>query len=127
MILLDTCSLLWLAMESEKLSAPATQAIAECSIVWISTISAFELAQKHAKGKLRLPLSPFDWVRTALESHQLRLIPLDLESATGAASLPPIHADPFDRLLIATAMQHDLTLVTPDPQIQAYPNLKTLW
>lgn len=127
MILLDTCTLLWLTMEPEKLSATAAEALAESALVWVSVISVFELAQKHAKGKLLLPLSPLEWVRMALESHQLRIIPLDLESATGAASLPPIHADPFDRLLVATAIHHDLTLLTPDPHIHSYPNLKTLW
>lgn len=127
MILLDTCTLLWLAMEPQKLSAHASTTLDQASIVWISAISAFEIAQKHAKGKLLLPLSPREWIETAMASHQLRLLPLDLESAVAAAALPNHHADPFDRLLIATAMHHQLTLVTPDPHIHAYPNLSTTW
>lgn len=128
MILLDTCTLLWLAMDRASLSPRAEQALdAPGSIVFVSVVSAFEIGQKHAKGKLELPMPPQDWVERALVSHRLRILPLDLPSATGAAALPLIHNDPFDRLLIATACHHKLTLLTPDPKIHAYPDTQTLW
>lgn len=52
---------------------------------------------------------------------------LTLSIALRAASLPRLHADPFDRFLVATAQEHHLTLLTPDPKIHAYPNTRTLW
>jgi PIN domain nuclease of toxin-antitoxin system len=128
MILLDTCTLLWLVLEADKLSARARTLLDEpATLIWLSSISAFEIGQKHAKGKLELSLPPAQWLPRALESHRLRLLELDLPSALAAAALPPIHNDPFDRLLIATARQHGLTLLTPDPKIHAYPDIKTAW
>jgi len=128
MILLDTCTLLWLVMETDKLSFRARTLLDEPdTLVWLSSVSAFEIGQKHAKGKLELSLPPSQWLPRALESHRLRLLELDLLSALAAAALPPIHNDPFDRLLIATAQQHSFTFLTPDPKIHAYPNLKTAW
>ena len=127
-ILLDTCTLLWLALEPERLSDHArAQLDAPDSVVWLSAISAFEIGQKFAKGKLELDLPPEKWVPMALENHLIQLLPLDLPSALLAASLPQLHNDPFDRLLIATARQHRLTLLTPDPKIHAYPDVKVQW
>ena len=128
MILLDTCTLLWLVIEPAKLSLKAKTLLADpATIVWLSSISAFEIGQKHAKGKLELSLPPEPWLRSALKSHQLRLLELDLTSALAAAALPPHHNDPFDRLLIATAQHHQLTLLTPDPRIHLYPDVKLAW
>ena len=128
MILLDTCTLLWLALEPVRLSAHARSRLDEPgAIVWLSSISAFEIGQKFAKGKLELNLPPEQWVPRALDSHLIQLLPLDLPSALLAATLPPLHNDPFDRLLIATARQHKLTLLTPDPKIHAYPGVKVGW
>jgi len=128
MILLDTCTLLWLVLEPTKLSTKAKTLLADpATIVWLSSISAFEIGQKHAKGKLELRLPPDPWLRGAIESHQLRLLDLDLSSALSAAALPPHHNDPIDRLLIATAQRHQLTLLTPDPNIHLYSNVKLAW
>lgn len=57
----------------------------------------------------------------------MRELPLTGVIAARATLLPPIHKDPFDRLLIATAIEHQLTLLTPDQTIRQYPGLKTLW
>ena len=128
MILLDTCTLLWLALEPDRLSDSVRKRLDEPdTIVWLSSISAFEIGQKFAKGKLELELPPEKWVPRALDSHRIQYLPLDLPSALLAASLPPLHNDPFDRLLIATARQHNLTLLTPDPKIHAYPRVKVQW
>ena len=128
MILLDTCTLLWLVLEPQQLSAKARTLLDDSgTLVWVSVVTAFEIGQKHAKGKLELQLPPSQWIPRAIMSHHLRLLDLDLPSALAAAALPPLHNDPFDRLLIATAIQHKLTLLTPDPKIQAYPSLKTIW
>ena len=128
MILLDTCALLWLVMEPDRLSVHARTLLEQSDLlVWVSSISAFEIAQKHDKGKLELGLPPQQWLPRAMESHQLKGLELDFPSALAAAALPALHNDPFDRLLIATAQHHNLTILTPDEKIRAYPNLKTAW
>jgi PIN domain nuclease of toxin-antitoxin system len=128
MILLDTCTLLWLALEPGRLSSLARSLLEDpTQLVWVSAVSGFEVGQKHAKGKIELQLPPEEWIARAIESHHLKPLDLDIRSAVQAAALPPLHNDPFDRLLIAAALQHSLTLLTPDQKIHAYPNVKTAW
>jgi len=128
MILLDTCTLLWLAIEPDHLSAPARQAIAASGeLAHVSAISAWEIAWKCRLGRLELRLPPAAWFPLALEQHALRELPLTAATCLRMAVLPDLHRDPADRFLIATAQELDLTLVTPDPQIRQYPNLKTVW
>lgn len=128
MILLDTCTLLWLALDPSKLSDHARTLLDTTQTpVWVSSVTAFEIGQKHAKGKLELRLPPARWVPQALDSHGLKSIELDIPTALAAAVLPHLHNDPFDRLLIATALTHKLTLLTPDPKIHAYPDVKLAW
>ena len=63
----------------------------------------------------------------ALGLHGLKSLALEIGSAHAAGALPALHADPFDRLLIAAAQSHRLTLLTPDPLIRQYPALTTIW
>lgn len=128
MLLLDTCTLLWLTSDQAKLSPAAKQAIqTHRGQLYVSAISGFESAQKVAKGKLVLPRPPSEWMGLALQLHGLRSLALEMDSAVAAGALPALHADPFDRLLIAVAQSHHLTLLTPDPLIHQYPALITLW
>ena len=128
MLLLDTCTLLWLTSDQTKLSAAARQALsAQAGQLYVSAVSGFEIAQKTAKGKLLLPQPPAAWMTLALRLHGLKPLALDMDSAVAAGALPTLHADPFDRLLIASATAHRLTLLTPDPLIRQYPALATLW
>ena len=128
MLLLDTCTLLWLTSDQAKLSPAARQALsAHRGQLYVSAVSGFELAQKAAKGKLVLPRPPAEWMELALRLHGLKSLALEMESAVTAGALPALHADPFDRLLIASAQAHHLTLLTPDPLIRQYPKLATLW
>jgi PIN domain nuclease of toxin-antitoxin system len=128
LILLDTCALLWLTMSQRHLSATAKATLAaNTGRLHVSPISAFEIGQKHALGKLALPTAPAEWFPRALELHGLREVAFDSTMALAASALPRLHADPFDRLLIATAQISGFTLLTPDPKISAYPTVKTLW
>ena len=128
MLLLDTCTLLWLTSDQAKLSLAARQALsARAGQLYVSSVSGFEIAQKAAKGKLVLPRPPADWMALALRLHGLKSLALDMESAMAAGALPALHADPFDRLLIASAQAHRLILLTPDPLIRQYPTLTTIW
>ncbi len=128
MILFDTCTLLWLSSDQEKLSQAAISAWENSSDRrYFSAISMFEIAQKVAIKKLFLPQSLSKWHQELARLFSLEEIPVDSAVAIKAATLPPIHRDPFDRLIIATALIHKLTIVTCDEKIIQYPRLKTLW
>ena len=128
MLLLDTCALLWLAGDQDSLSEAALAAISSPEEgLAVCAISAFEIAVKHRQGKLELPLPPDQWYPEALESHGIRELPVDGRCALAAASLPPIHRDPCDRFLIATAKIHRLPVVTADQTIPRYPGLRVIW
>jgi PIN domain nuclease of toxin-antitoxin system len=125
-ILLDTCALLWLA--DGTLPAPLLRRIASLEVtVLVSAISAWEVGVKHAAGKLPLPAPPLEWFRGLVAHHSLGEVPVESDIALLSARLPPIHADPADRILIATAMHAGATLLTPDPRIRAYPGVKVRW
>lgn len=104
----------------EAIRAPTTACFA-------SSISALELGLKVARGKLKLPLSPGDWLREVCQRRSIGEIQADFSIAGESSLLPRIHDDPFDRILIVTASQRSLRLVTPDGQISRYPNLGVLW
>lgn len=130
MILLDTCTLLWLVGAPEGLSPAVRQRLergTDHESVHVSAMSAFEIAQKATRGKLNLSCSPADWWNRALQHAQVEEVPLDSRIALRAAMLPPLHSDPFDRLIIATAQELRFTLLTPDPKIRAYPDVIVFW
>ncbi|MDZ4287878.1 MAG: type II toxin-antitoxin system VapC family toxin [Prosthecobacter sp.] len=127
-LLLDTCGLLALQNGGRELSEAARlQLEAPGSEVWISAISAFEIGQKHAGGKLILPCDPDAWFQAMLKHHQVREIPVTSAIGIRAAGLPLLHKDPFDRLIIATAQEHGLEILTSDRTISTYPGITTLW
>src|ERR1051325_10175242 len=125
MILLDSCVLIWLAADQSQISALAKAELEKR--VFISAISAFEIGQKAAAGKLKLP-SPIDiWFPAIIKQHMLEETPPSSAAAARATRLPSIHADPFDRLIIATAMELNLTILTPDTRIRSYPGVRAVW
>jgi PIN domain nuclease of toxin-antitoxin system len=126
MTLLDTCVLLWLASAPSALPPSAVERI-RSGTLFVSAISAFEVGQKAAARKLSLSRPVDEWFEAMIERHGLVELPISGAIAGRATLLPAIHRDPFDRLLIATAQHHHLTLLTPDPTIAKYPNLSTAW
>jgi len=121
LMLLDTCALLWLAQGGGELSRGMLQKIAEAPFVYVSAISGFEIGVKVRKGKLELPAAPSDWFKTIVQHHDLQVLALDLDICILSAELPPIHNDPCDRMIIATARNHKLQVVTADAVFEAYP------
>ena len=119
-MILDTCALLWLATGAKKLSRAALKRISEAPAVYVSAISGFEIAVKKARGKLNVPGKTGDWFEQVIEHHGLTVFPLDLDLCIRAAELPPIHDDPCDRFIIATAKAHDLPVVTVDERFEDY-------
>jgi PIN domain nuclease of toxin-antitoxin system len=102
------------------LSGNARQHIAQSIAVSVSAITAFEIGVKHAKGKLRLPSAPSRWVETALRLHDISVCPIDHRIALRATELPPIHGDPCDRLIIATAQMLGYPIITTDTKFKLY-------
>ena len=128
MLLLDTCTLLWLVGQQQHLSEQAKAALTKSSgSLFISAISAFEIGVKSQKGLLTLPMPVATWLRQAMELHGIDYLAVDCEVAIRATQLPNLHRDPADRIIIATAMVHQLKIITPDQHIQAYPEIETVW
>ena len=113
-MLLDTCAILWLACDQCRLSQMVLKQIDEANIVYISAISGFEIGIKYKSGKLKLPVSPMEWLSSIVMHHHLTVLDLDLETCVKATTLPFIHKDPCDRLIIAAALVHNMQVVTLD-------------
>lgn len=96
-------------------------------MAFVSSISAFEVGVKHRRKALVLPMRPDLWFAKALEFHGLLDIAVDGEIAARSTMLPPLHADPCDRIIVATAQQRGLTILTPDRLIRAYPGTRVEW
>lgn len=123
MIVLDTHVWLWGAGGDERALGSRTRRLVERShdAVGVSTASIFEIAALHAAGRLRLARPPDQWVRDSIRDGGLRVLELSVAAAIDAGSLPRTAlADPLDRLIVATARQHDAALVTADAKILAY-------
>ena len=120
--LLDTCTLIWLATEPGKLSPASAEAIdAFDSVLLWSDVSALEIALKWSAGKLVLPDPPRHWLERQIETWGLDCLSLRRADIYRASELPTYHRDPFDRLLVASALGSNATILTPDEAIRQYP------
>jgi PIN domain nuclease of toxin-antitoxin system len=126
-LLLDTVTFLWLVAGSPRLSEAAVDAVLDpAHDVFLSAVSGWEIAVKHALGKLALPDRPERWVPAQRDAHGIEPLPLEEDAPLTVHKLPALHRDPFDRMLVCQALAHGLVLVTPDEQVRAYP-ARTLW
>jgi len=126
-LLLDTCTFLWIAQGSGELSQTARDTFADpANDVYLSVVSAWEIAVKHALGRLPLPQAPDRYLPQLRERHGIDSLALDEEAVMQIGKLPDHHRDPFDRMLVCQALAHGLTLLTPDPLISRYP-VRTAW
>src|SRR5947209_3147845 len=103
-VLLDTCAVL--ALARGELPAAASAALEGAPEANVSVVTPWEVAIKVASGKLRLREAPIHWFTGLAEHYELRELALDARIACAAAGLPPIHRDPFDRVLVALALAH---------------------
>jgi len=117
----------WWATETERISAKAKELVADPdNEVFLSAVSCWEIAVKHAAGKLKLPEPPLKLIPECRKLYGLRSLPLDEESALRAGRLPKLHADPFDRMLICQSITQSMPILTPDELIAQYP-IRTIW
>jgi PIN domain nuclease of toxin-antitoxin system len=126
-LLLDTCTFLWITGGERPLpERVAALYQSPDNEVFLSAASAWEIAIKHATGRLPLPLPPQALVPQERERCGVASLAIDEESALHVTRLPLLHRDPFDRLLVAQAIVHGMTILTPDPLVTQYP-ARTMW
>lgn len=116
-LLLDTHAFLWWDASDPQLAPACAAAIADpANRVFVSAASVWEIAVKQQAGRLTFTGSPSQ----AIARNGFLALPISAEHAEAAAALPPIHQDPFDRILIAQAMLRGLVLATADAAIKRY-------
>lgn len=130
MILLDTCVWLWWMSEPERLTPRARAAIDAATGaegLRVSAISAWEVAIKAASGKLVLRWPAPEFVARAAALPIFQFVPISYEIALASTALEPIHRDPADRFIVATAKSMGIPLVTSDEKIPLYQGLRVVW
>ena len=126
-LLLDTCTFLWLAADDASLTATARDSCRHPgNEVYLSALSAWEIAIKHRLGRLPLPEPPNRYVVSRRRWLQIQPLAFDEQAAAHDPLLPAHHRDPFDRGLVSQAILNGLTIVTPDSAIAQYP-APVLW
>lgn len=125
--LLDTAPLLWLVMEPERLSAAARELWQRRdTFVAASAVSYWEIVIKSAKGKLPIADPVGWWEQRIVPFLDLEVVAIRESHITELTRLPDIHADPFDRMLIAQARSENMVLVSSDEYMARYP-IQVVW
>ncbi len=129
MIVLDTHVLLWRMLEPERLSAIASETIADVAERAIGAITFQEVAYLVARGRVDLYKSIGPWFADALGALEAVALPATVPIALCAGSLDPkeFHGDPIDRLIYATAVENDARLVTADERLRQFDPQRTVW
>ena len=124
-ILPDTHVLLWAAVTPERLGRSA-QVVVDAEQRLLSAASSWELAIKQGLGKLDLGTDVRSWVGRAMAELQLEPLSISADHAAGVEALPPVHRDPFDRLLVAQARHEGAVLLTADARLREYGDVVRL-
>ena len=131
MIVLDTHAWVWWVSGAEALPAKVTKALVrhrEQGTLRVSSISVWEVAQLVKRGRLEMTMPVEDWVARSEALPFLEFVPVDNRIALGSTKLPgSFHADPADRIIVATARSLGATLVTKDEKLRRYEHVDTLW
>ena len=125
MYLLDTCAFIWYIDTSGKLSESMRRIIDSSENIYLSQATLWEIAIKQTTGKINLPMTIFE-LEDKCREEKITVLPLECKYFERIKHLPLIHRDPFDRIIIATAIEEDLTLITNDSEIIKY-EVKTIW
>jgi len=126
-LLLDTCAFLWIIRDKPEASRTARALFSDAANeVYLSSVSAWEIAVKHRLGKLPLGDVPVRYVPAERDKHGIESLHLAESDTLVLDKLPLLHQDPFDRMLICQAIANQMVILTPDPLITQYPVL-TRW
>lgn len=125
--LLDTHTFLWWITDDPRLSARAREVIAGGdNVLFLSAASGWEIAVKARLGRLQLPENVESFIMEQLSLNAIGGLPIQLSHALHVYSLPDVHRDPFDRMLVAQSQLEKLPIVTADPQIGQYA-VEVIW
>jgi PIN domain nuclease of toxin-antitoxin system len=126
-LLLDTVTFLWILEDAGSLS-PVARAVLQDpdNLAYLSAASVWEIAVKHRLGKLALPQAPQHLIPEQRKRRGIESLAISESATLRLHQLPDLHKDPFDRILACQAIEHEMTIVTPDALLQAYP-VRTLW
>lgn len=128
MLLLDTHTFIWLSSMPEQLPDRVLKMIEkDLEGLFISSITALEIGLLSNAGKINTYGSSEKFISKNLKRFGIHEIPVDVEIGLASTKLPDIHRDPFDRILIATAQKHKMTILTKDQTIPTYPKVKVVW
>lgn len=131
MIVLDTHAWIWFASNPEALSTRAEQAVRRAVSkrqACVSSISVWEVALLAVSGRLQLTIDVRDWLAKCEALPDFRFVSVDNLIASRSVFLPPpLHNDPADRIIIATAQTMGAAVVTKDDKIRSYPHVETIW
>lgn len=131
MILIDTHVLVWWISEPEKLSEKANKALEQekkSGIILVSSITVWEIYLLIKKGRLQLTMDTDSWLENIENLPFIQFIPVDNVIAAKSVTLPgEFHSDPADRIIVATARERGISLITSDERIKKYTFLKTMW
>ena len=126
-VLLDTCAFLWLTTDSPAFSEKAKGVFQDTeNVIYLSSVSIWEMLVKHQLGKLPLPAEPDIFIQQQCELHFIEFLALDEKAVFHLSRLPNHHRDPFDKMLVCQAIAYDLTILTSDKLISQYP-VVTAW
>ena len=121
-LLLDTHIFLWYITNDQRLSTKLASAISdEKNEVYLSVVSIWEALVKYQLGRLNLPSPADQYLQERQEQHRIVSLALETAAVAQVLKLPPLHRDPFDRMLVCQAIHHDLILATIDDQLGKYP------
>ncbi|MDP2322611.1 MAG: type II toxin-antitoxin system VapC family toxin [Gammaproteobacteria bacterium] len=119
--LLDTHCLLWMMADPDRLSHQVRALVKNpAQTLFLSAASGWEIALLWKLGRITLPDDPARFIPESLQRLSIQALPISLDVAIAAATLPLHHRDPFDRLLSATALREGMSLLSCDPQLDAY-------
>ena len=130
MIVLDTHTLIWWVAGGplSDLAVETLETHGTSHSLFVSSISAWEISMLVEKDRLELTLEVGEWIQQIEALPGLRFIPIDNDIAVASTRLPgPLHPDPADRIIVATARSLDAPLVTRDKRLHDYPHVETIW
>jgi PIN domain nuclease of toxin-antitoxin system len=123
--LLDTHTFIWLSEDDASLPKNLRLIIEQADSVYVSIASLWEIAIKLNIGKLSLKKS-YETIGIEIQSSDITLLPISFVDTIQVRKLPLHHRDPFDRMLVAQAINHSVVIISQDTQLDAY-SIKRLW